>query len=203
VLVALLKSGPAELAETAEGMLQEVAGARAPMVEWKDNKEQREKSHAAWLAWWQQHKDSVEIPKAEVPGLWIVNPERQVKDVGIKLFYGFAHVDKDSLRKLAAVPFHWGDGRVFQTMDDLHTLVNKEGTGKEAIQSWPFHSVMRLKDFAKITRPAYRAYIESLKGGNFYVVCFGSPANKANNNLMGLVVRIRGATARAIGVVAS
>jgi hypothetical protein len=202
VLVDLLKLGPAELAETADGMLQEVAGATAPKIEWKNNKEYREKSHAAWLAWWQQHKDKVEIPTADLPGLWVVNGERMAKDVGVKLWQGLAGIDKVTLRKLAAVPFRWGDGRMVETQDELHQLINSQNVSQDTIKSFSFDRVLPAKEFAKVARSEYRAFLDKLQGGRFYVVCMNFPGGSSTNQI-GFVVRVRGATVRAIGVVAS
>jgi hypothetical protein len=202
VLVDLLKVGPAELADTADGMLQEVAGATAPKVEWKNNKEYREKAHAAWLEWWQEHKDKVEIPKADQAGLWVVNAERMAKDVGVKLWLGLAGIDKVTLRKLAAVPFRWGDGRVFETQDELHQLINSQKVTPDLIKMYSFDRVVPAKEFAKVARQEYKAFLDKLQGGRFYVVCMNPPGGNSPNQI-GLVVRVRGATARAIGVVAS
>jgi hypothetical protein len=199
VLVSLLKHGPATLAENAESLLQEIAAATAPIVLWRDTKEDREKSWKAWQAWWQEHQNKVDLAKLD-SGLWLINSERLAKDVGIKCFAALSGVDKVTLRKIAAVPFRWGDGRILQNYDDLYNVLNGQKTPEDLLKQFPFKQIVPAKEFVKIARPEDKDYINQLHGGRFFVVSWtfaGGPGQ------LGLVVRVRGATARATSVVAS
>jgi hypothetical protein len=199
VLVHLLKHGPAPLAENAEALLLELAAKTAPKIDWRDTKEGREKSFSAWLAWWNQHKDRLELPKAV--GLQLASGERLARDVGLKCFQALAGVDKATLSKVAAVPFRYGDGRTITTIDDLYELLNSTRAPEELLKQFTFNKVVTVKEFLTITRQEFRDYLNSLHGGKFFVVCWNIPG--ANTQLLGLVVRVRGATARAIGVVST
>jgi hypothetical protein len=200
VLVSLLKNGPAHLAENAEAILLEVAAATAPKVDWHNTKEDREKSHDAWLAWWHQHKDKLEIAATD-SGLWLANSERLAKDVASKCFHSLGGVDLVTLRKVAAVPFRWGDGRTVNSYDELQQVFNGDKSSPEFLKQFTPKQVTTPKEFVKIARFEYKEYLNNLHGGKFYVVSWTFPGGGAME--LGLVVRVRGATARAIGVVAS
>jgi hypothetical protein len=197
--IALLKKSPALVAENAEGYLVEVAAATGPKVVWKDTKEDREKSYAAWLAWWHLHKDKLQLAHVQ-SAFGLVNAERLAKAVGLKCWDVLCGTDLVSLQKVVAIPFRWGDGRTFQSYEEMLAVVNEQKASPDLVKQFTFRQVVPAREFLKVAALDCRDFLNSLQGGKFYVVSW--QLNPGTFEL-GYVVRVRGATARALGVVAT
>jgi hypothetical protein len=203
VLVALLKKAAPELAETAEGLLLDIADTSAPKVHWKNSKEDREKCFAAWLAWWHQHKDQLDLANAEINPL-ILGGAGLAKQVGFKFLQAVADRDAALLQRTAAVPFHWGDNRMLDTEEELiqKLVQDRAGATKEEIDKLKFSRVVPLRVFAQVVKAESKKYLETLRGGTFYAVCWDATAIIPNLEFA-LIVRLRGGQARVVGVASS
>jgi hypothetical protein len=65
VLIDLLVKLPRTQAWQAQDMLFRIAGERAPIVSLGTDEAARQKCHDAWLAWWRQNEDHIDLAKLE------------------------------------------------------------------------------------------------------------------------------------------
>jgi HEAT repeats len=207
ILVDLLKHAPSDAADIAAGMLIDIAGTSAPSVEWKDDKEHRAKYHAAWLAWWNTHKDKLDLDKIDVKDLInLVGEQRLAKDTGMRFWKALADGDVNMIRKTAAVPFFLGRSELLNTAEQLERELTKNDVRKEIEQLFQvlkFSRVIKHKEFSKIAQDDSAEFLAKLSGGKFYAVCLNGTIDNRMMGEIAWIVRVRGGTARVIGVAVS
>jgi hypothetical protein len=205
VLIALLKKGPADLAEQAEGILAEVAGPWAPSARWADDKEHREKCHAAWWTWWIKHQERLSLEKlAPEDVLTFGGDLRQAKTVGIKFWKAMAEGDTTTIRKIIDFPLQLGNHQKYERWEEVEKVFERgRGDGANYLQMLKFGRVVRAKVFAEVAAAWGKEYLDKLEGGRIYAVCWTLSTEGQNMGELALIVRVRGGKARVIGGVES
>jgi hypothetical protein len=204
IMVSFLKKAPAELAEAADGILSEVAGPSAPKIEWKDDKEHRLQCHAAWLTWWNQHKDKLDLDKIDL-GIVVTlgSEERLAKNIGLRFWKALCEANVNVMRKSVAVPFQLGSREKFETLEALENTVLKElAREAEFLKLFKFSRVIKAKEYAKVAAQWGKEYLDNLEGGRFYAVCFAA-SFMGQSGEIAWIVRVRGGKARVIAGVES
>jgi HEAT repeats len=205
-LVSFLKNANAEWAEAAEVLLTEIAGAAAPRSAWKDDKESRAKSHAAWLAWWNENQNKLDLGKVDVSHLLgFASSARMAKDVGLKFWKALAEGDMKTLRKTSAMPFRLDKMEQLATHEALEKKL-LEGGGKREIEQLflmsKFTRVIKAREFGKIATEEDKEYLENLPASRSYAVCvhlsFGGMSGE-----IAWIVQVRGGAARVVGLAQS
>jgi hypothetical protein len=205
VLIAALAKGDLAIADHAEGLLQLAAGDTAPKALLTADADGRAKCHAAWDAWWDQHKDRLELANLEVAFSGEQQRKRAEKAALDFLTAVFKTQDFKLLEKVTAVPFHVPDSGLLENRaafdayfaklkelpreftEQIHFKAKKTLTPQQAVES--------------CQRPVDRDYLNSLpRSGRVMVQISVTFQGQPEDNFLVLVVRVTGTRAQVTGV---
>ena len=204
-LIAALGKGEYTLADQAEGMLQQVAGDNAPKAALGESAAERAKCHAAWLAWWNQHKDRLDLSGVDV-GFGLQTQQKRAEKVATEFLNAiFKTQDFKMLEKTTAVPFYVPDKGLLDTrqafdayFDQLKQLP-KEMTTMLKFKADGALGVDKAVDLT--SRPRDREYLQGLpRGGRLAVKVAMSVEQQPTQDWILIIVRVTGGRAYVIGV---
>jgi hypothetical protein len=100
-------------------VLLTLADKTAPAKTFGETEAARKECHAAWLKWWNQHKDKVDLAKAEV-GLQLANRPTLARKAARDFMHAIATGgDKALLEKSSAVPFYLSFNKALETREQF------------------------------------------------------------------------------------
>jgi hypothetical protein len=200
-LIALLPTGDASVPERAEGLLLTLADKTAPAMIFGDTTADREKCHAAWLTWWDHHRDKLDLARAEV-GLALGNRTALARKTAEDFLRALVTGDKALMGHCSAVPFHWGNDMVLQTreefdkwMDYLKQMIDAHG--REAIPQMTVTRVVTVAQQIPVcSSDAELAYVKAQPPAVTVVV----QVSLGNNRTGPMVIRLGAGRGRVIGL---
>jgi hypothetical protein len=118
-LIALLPTGELALAERAEGLLLALADKGAPKALLDDSSAARQRCRDAWLTWWNQHEDTLDLAKADV-ALHLTNKSRLARKGVLDFLHAVLTGDKTLLERSTSLPFSMPGEKIFHTREELN-----------------------------------------------------------------------------------
>jgi HEAT repeat protein len=199
-LIALLADGPPELARQGEEILKEVAGKQAPAVALADDDAARKASGAAWQAWWREHKDRVSLEGLEL-GLSPSDPAALTRAVGRRFVSALAGRDYPALFRTVELPFCLAGFLTFKTPQEFENTFGKavrEGPPRKL--AFTLQNVYRGQEFLRSADARMRPFLEGLPLSQVRVLYVLGQEPNGPGERAALIVRVRGARARVIGI---
>src|SRR5262249_10990733 len=121
VLIALLETGPVELAQQAEEFLKDLSADKAPALALTEETGQRKKCREAWEAWLDKHGAQASLAKCDF-GVSLDGAGSGAGAVARRFVDALLKSDIDALVKTIDVPFRIEDILSLDTVDKFREL---------------------------------------------------------------------------------
>jgi hypothetical protein len=200
-LIGLLVKSPLPIAEQAEDMLTEVAGATAPAVALGETADARTKCYQAWRDWWQLQQTKITLARMDLDPLANSDGTSKARQVARQFIIAVFKNEKAVIRKTSELPFVIDGRERIETREAWDNLLAQVGQDPQTQQTkFTVQKVISLDEYAKTGQPAERPFLEKMKKMSVRVVVGLLVEGGQRQEPLSMFVRVTGARARVIGI---
>jgi HEAT repeat protein len=200
ILIDLLQSGTTQVAQTAEDLLRNVAGDRAPTVFLGEADATRAKARQTWAAWYNVHGAELDLASAEaiVP---LASASLRVRQISRRFLLALADGDLDLLTKLTEVPFTICGVATFAQRDQLTQIFQESGAKQQRAQMvFTVTKVGGLAEYTKTADDRERSFLKGLPQADVRIAYIRGREVSGKVESATLIVRVTRTQARIIGI---
>lgn len=197
-LIALLRA-EGDIARRAEDALVQLGDRDAPDLALALDKDMRQQTHDAWLAWWRGRGDSVDVAKAMAQIDF--TPLGRARDLSRRLLLAMVAGDVGEVKQVIDVPFNvsdtaltkWNDAEQFfhQALDEFRRT--------NAKMKFRVLDVVSVDEYLKTVREGTAAF-NSLPKQAIRVVYVRGQFGTAREETGAILVRVTGSHPRVVGI---
>ena len=205
ILVESLRQAPETLAEHAEEILRQIAGATAPKIRFAAEGRGRDSCHKAWKDWLKVHQSKIDLTKVDV-GFPSGNASLRARDVVRQFFEIALKPDPEKLRRLTELPFRMSGQGIITTRKEWDDNLKKQENQKlpDGIKlKFTTGKVLTLPEYLGKAKPGEKEFLEKFPRSQVRVVVVSLAiefmGQKPPPLTVGVFVRVNGTRARIIG----
>jgi hypothetical protein len=200
VLLGLVEGGPLELAQQAEDFLKELAGDKAPALTVGEDKEQRKRCRETWERWLDKQAAEITLSKSSF-GLPLDGTGSRAGAVGRRFLDAIVKHDIEGMIKTIDVPFNI-DGLIsLESVEKFRQLfANAVVNNKQPKVGIVSIKLARFADYTDKIKPETRRVYANVPASELRVLHVESTTEGKREQSVLLIVRLRGAQARVIGL---